>query len=83
MLLGETVGCLVREPTRESLSPRWSFDSKAPEIRIRAAIQAQRSAFVGLRYANLPGGEKTCLNSELAACELLADDREHGIPVLA
>ena len=84
---------------------RWSFDSKAPEIRIRAEIQAQRSAFVGLRYANPPGGVKTCLNSKLAACELrveragreplllhtahraafeiLTDDREHGVPVVA
>jgi len=37
---------------------------------VPGTFQAQRSAFVGLRYANLPGGEKTCLNSELAACEL-------------
>lgn len=48
----------------------WNFDSRAPEVRIRGKIHAPRSVFVGLRYADPPGGEKTCLNTKLAACEL-------------
>ena len=33
-------------------------------------VHAPRTAFVGLTYANPPGGSKTCLNTKLAACEL-------------
>ena len=36
----------------------------------RGRIEAPASAFVGLRYANPPGGEKICLNSKLARCEI-------------
>jgi hypothetical protein len=49
---------------------RWSFESRGPGLRIRGRIEAAPAAFVGLRYGNPPGGEKICLNSKLARCEL-------------
>jgi hypothetical protein len=48
----------------------WSFESRGRGVRIRGRIEAPASAFVGLRYANPPGGEKICLNSKLARCEI-------------
>jgi hypothetical protein len=49
---------------------RWSFDTRGPGLRIRGRIEAPAGWFVGLRYGNPPGGEKICLNSKLARCEL-------------
>ena len=49
---------------------RWSFESQRPGVRIRGRIEAPASSFVGLRYGNPPGGEKICLNSKLARCEI-------------
>ena len=57
---------------------RWSFETHDERARVRARIEAPASAFVGLRYANPPGGEKLCLNSKLASCEL--DLEEAGRP---
>jgi len=48
----------------------WSFDTRAPGVRVRGRIEAPARAFVGLRYGNPPGGEKICLNTKLARCEL-------------
>jgi hypothetical protein len=54
---------------------RWSFETGRPGLRLRARIEAPAARFVGLRYGNPPGGEKICLNSKLARCELvLAED---------
>jgi len=83
----------------------WRFDSRAAGVRLHGQIEAPASAFVGLRYDNPPGGDKTCLNTKLAACqltlerpghpphtfitrhraafEILTDDRDHGVPVVA
>jgi hypothetical protein len=59
----------------------WRFVSETDRVRIEGAIDAPRDAFVGLRYANPPGGIKQCLNSKLAACELkLIDKRQTGQP---
>jgi hypothetical protein len=52
---------------------RWNFDSRAGGIRIRGQIEAPPAAFVGLRYANPPGGHKICLNTKLAACAVRLD----------
>jgi hypothetical protein len=52
----------------------WDFDSRAPSLHIKGRIEAPRSAFVGLTYANPPGGTKTCLNSKLARCELTVEE---------
>jgi hypothetical protein len=48
----------------------WRFASRGPGVAIDGTIAAPPSRFVGLRYANPPGGSKICLNSKLAACEL-------------
>lgn len=48
----------------------WSFDTRRGGHRVHARIEAPRERFVGLRYANPPGGSKICLNSKLARCEL-------------
>ena len=51
----------------------WSFDTRGEGLRVRGRIEAPARAFVGLRYANPPGGEKICLNSKLASCELVLE----------
>lgn len=48
----------------------WDFSSKTKDVTVQGKISAPRTAFVGLRYANPPGGEKYCLNTKLASCEL-------------
>ncbi|AXQ28679.1 hypothetical protein D0B54_08300 [Solimonas sp. K1W22B-7] len=83
----------------------WRFDSRRRGLRIHGRVSAQRGDFVGLRYMNPPGGDHTCLNSKIAACELtlevagraprqlrtanraafeiLTDETDHGISVVA
>jgi hypothetical protein len=51
----------------------WRFESRTHSVRVRGAIHAPRSLFVGLTYNNPPGGTKTCLNTKLAACELTVE----------
>ncbi len=54
----------------------WSFRSQARDVEIEGTISAPRAAFVGLRYANPPGGSKDCLNTKLASCELTVKGRQ-------
>jgi hypothetical protein len=49
----------------------WHFHSRTDAISLEGTISAPREAFVGLRYSNPPGGIKQCLNTKLAACELI------------
>jgi hypothetical protein len=56
----------------------WEFSSHAPGIAIEGSVSAPKSAFVGLRYYNPPGGEKWCLNSKIAACRLVV--KREGVP---
>jgi len=49
---------------------RWTLDTQARGVRIRASISAPGERFVALPYDNPPGGVKTCLNSKLASCTL-------------
>ncbi|RZI43378.1 hypothetical protein EGT07_10950 [Herbaspirillum sp. HC18] len=51
----------------------WRIESRSPDARIALHIGAPQSAFVGLHYANPPGGGKTCLNTKLASCELMLE----------
>lgn len=51
----------------------WRFSSHGPGIRIEGMITAAAKDFVALRYPNPPGGEKICLNTKLATCELLVE----------
>ena len=45
----------------------WAIDTRNSQVQISGHIHAPASAFVGLRYQNPPGGEKTCLNTKLAS----------------
>jgi hypothetical protein len=56
----------------------WEFRSRGPGVEVEGRISAPKSAFVGLRYYNPPGGEKWCLNSKLASCRLLL--KRDGLP---
>lgn len=51
----------------------WRFSSHGPGVRIEGKITAAARHFVALRYDDPPGGHKVCLNSKLAACELLVE----------
>lgn len=51
----------------------WRFSSHGPGVRIEGKISAAPHDFVALRYDDPPGGHKVCLNSKLAACELLVE----------
>jgi hypothetical protein len=49
---------------------RWGFACHNGDIAIEGTVEAPREAFVGLAYANPPGGVKHCLNSKIASCTL-------------
>lgn len=84
----------------------WRFDSRRRDgLRLHGRVCASREDFVGLRYYNPPGGDHTCLNSKIAACELtlempgraprhlrtsnraafeiLTDETDHGVAIVA
>jgi len=48
----------------------WHLAAAAPEVVVQGTISAPREAFVGLNYYNPPGGNKHCLNTKIASCEL-------------
>jgi hypothetical protein len=48
----------------------WRFESRSAELRVQGRIHAERVDFVGLRYANPPGGIKQCLNSKVAQADV-------------
>jgi hypothetical protein len=48
----------------------WHFGTADGEVSIAGRIHAERSRFVGLNYYNPPGGDKHCLNTKLASCNL-------------
>lgn len=48
----------------------WHFGSEDDTAGIAGRIWADRSRFVGLNYYNPPGGNKFCLNTKLASCNL-------------
>ena len=50
---------------------RWSFATRDADTSIKATFHASHRDFVALRYLNPPGGDKACLNSKLASCELV------------
>jgi len=53
----------------------WTFRSEDADQTVEGHIAAPKNSFVGLRYYNPPGGEKWCLNSKLAACEIRVTDK--------
>jgi hypothetical protein len=56
----------------------WNFKSETSKISVEGAISASREAFVGLRYHNPPGGNKNCLNTKIASCELKITHKQSG-----
>jgi len=49
----------------------WHIETSDPDAGVLALrIWAEPSEFVALRYGDPPGGEKICLNSKIARCEL-------------
>ncbi len=53
----------------------WRMTSRNAEVGVSIHIHAPARSFVGLRYDNPPGGVKTCLNSKLATCELVVEEK--------
>lgn len=51
----------------------WSFFTESPEVKISGKIDAPKEYFAGLQYGNPPGGVKTCLNTKLAACQIVVE----------
>jgi hypothetical protein len=56
----------------------WDFASESDDVRISGRMEASRSAFVGLAYANPPGGVKHCLNTKIAECVVTIVDKRTG-----
>lgn len=48
----------------------WRFGSEDDRVGIAGRTWADRSRFAGLNYYNPPGGNKYCLNSKIASCNL-------------
>jgi len=48
----------------------WRFESGGDGVRLHGRIHAEHNDFVGLRYANPPGGIKQCLNSKIARAQV-------------
>lgn len=49
---------------------RWEFEAEDKNIRVRGTMRAPTTDFVALPYPNPPGGQKVCLNSKIARCDL-------------
>ncbi len=56
----------------------WAFQSETHDVRLEGKIVAPREAFVGLNYSNPPGGNKHCLNTKIATCELKLIHKHQG-----
>jgi hypothetical protein len=48
----------------------YRFASEDARVRLEGTLRADREDFVGLAYRNPPGGEKHCLNTKIATCDL-------------
>jgi hypothetical protein len=56
----------------------WRFSFETDEVRVAGTLAADRADFVGLAYANPPGGTKHCLNTKIASATLTVTDRATG-----
>jgi hypothetical protein len=64
-------GRLARDDAAARSTPfEWHLAARSHRARIEAHFEAPPEAFVGLAYADPPGGTHTCLNTKLARCEL-------------
>ncbi|MFN8237600.1 MAG: hypothetical protein U0T77_05470 [Chitinophagales bacterium] len=48
----------------------WHFSSENNAAKITGVLKAHADDFVGLTYYNPPGGNKFCLNTKIASCEI-------------
>jgi len=53
----------------------WEFSSENDDVRISGKIEASKKDFVGLNYYNPPGGSKDCLNSKVASCRIIVEEK--------
>ena len=56
----------------------WTFEADLRDVALRGLISAPASSFVGLSYANPPGGTKHCLNTKIALCEVAVTEKATG-----
>jgi hypothetical protein len=56
----------------------WHFASGNEKLQIEGRIWADRNRFAGLNYYNPPGGNKYCLNSKIASCNLKITYKDGG-----
>ena len=56
----------------------WSLAAASPKASVEVRFDAEPRHFIGLHYGNPVGGDKICLNSKLAACEVVL--RRPGAP---
>jgi hypothetical protein len=56
---------------------RWELETSNADATLLCTFRAAKKDFVGLRYPNPPGGIKTCLNSKIAACDLVLRRYSH------
>ncbi len=56
----------------------WHFLCQNKSVHVQGTISAKHDDFVGLNYYNPPGGDKTCLNTKIARCELIMTDKTSG-----
>ena len=54
---------------------RWDFDTRHGDVRVHGHFSATPTDFVGLTYYDPPGGTHQCLNSKVAACEVVVERR--------
>jgi len=54
----------------------WTFECWDKNIKISGRIHAPAEAFAGLRYHNPPGGDKYCLNTKIASCEISIQEKD-------
>jgi hypothetical protein len=54
----------------------WTFECWDKNVKISGSIHAPAEAFVGLRYYNPPGGDKYCLNTKIASCDIRIQEKD-------
>ena len=53
----------------------WSFAMDNSSATLKGTIRGEPAHFTGLTYKNPPGGTHTCLNSKIAACEIVLEEK--------
>jgi hypothetical protein len=53
----------------------WNFDTRNDNVRVQGSIYGPKENFVGLNYYNPPGDSNTCLNSKIASCRLVVQEK--------